>query len=262
MPGDPPNLVDWRTFARHADRDDAPLLVKTFDAEQANRTTVVVDASASMDIYPQEEKLATALGTAALLAAVALEHGDPVELVLFGAGGDASLYESALLRSPPDLDRAAEEIEARPGPAGAAAWGLLVDPYAGLKGSRQTLVLVSDFFADLGDVARVLGGLRPDVRTFLAVRVHAPSDFNPFPASGDVEVYDVEAPGHRRQVAPDLAAYQRRLEAHLLETDELLAGEGVLAANVEAVAAGRLDPAASRRQVVEALLAGWLLEPV
>ena len=59
IPGDPLNLVDWRLLARHADRKEAPIYVKTFDAELANLTTIAVDCSGSMDTWPGEGKLAS-----------------------------------------------------------------------------------------------------------------------------------------------------------------------------------------------------------
>lgn len=270
-PGDSLNLVDWRTFARHADRDEPPLFVKVFDAERANRTTMAVDCSASMNIHPVEGKLATALGAAALLAAACLEQGDPAELVLFGGPEELGFHESAPMHVRHDLDHGIDEAEALAGEIGArknrspvrdaSPWGLLVDPHAGLKGSRQTLVLVSDFFETLERLTLTLEQLRRDARTLLAIRVISESDRNPFRGARDVKIVDVERPGvTSRVVAPDREEYRRNLEAHLRAVEDLFTEEGVLLADVPAV--GLAGDGADPCDVVQALVNARILEPI
>jgi uncharacterized protein (DUF58 family) len=76
--GDDLRFLDWNAFARLDD-----LTVRTFRAEREVEVTIVVDASASMGVPREDDKLGLALGLAAALAYVAMASNDAVRLGAF-----------------------------------------------------------------------------------------------------------------------------------------------------------------------------------
>lgn len=76
--GDDLRFLDWNAFARLDD-----LMVRTFRAEREVEVSVVVDASASMGVPREDDKLGLALGLAAALAYVAMASNDAVRLGAF-----------------------------------------------------------------------------------------------------------------------------------------------------------------------------------
>ena len=93
--GDDLRFLDWNAFARLDD-----LTIRTFRAEREIEVTILVDASASMGLPRDDDKLGFALGLAASLAYVAMASNDAVRLGAFTAarGGAARLETSALHR--------------------------------------------------------------------------------------------------------------------------------------------------------------------
>jgi hypothetical protein len=143
----------------------------------------------------------------------------------------------------------------------AGPWERLLDPHGGLTGTRQTLVLISDFFAPLETLGQALSQLRPGARTLLAVRVIAPSDRDPFGKSGDVNIHDIEVgpSTSSRKVAPDLAAYREKFEAHHRAIQDLLATEGIPLADIDALP---LSGGPDLRKTIQALIDARILEPI
>ena len=76
--GDDLRFLDWNAFARLDD-----LTIRTFRAEREIEVTILVDASASMGLPPEDDKLGFALGLAASLAYVAMASNDAVRLGAF-----------------------------------------------------------------------------------------------------------------------------------------------------------------------------------
>jgi uncharacterized protein (DUF58 family) len=76
--GDDLRFLDWNAFARLDD-----LMVRTFRAEREVEVTVLVDASASMGVPREDDKLGLALGLAAALAYVSMGSNDAVRLGAF-----------------------------------------------------------------------------------------------------------------------------------------------------------------------------------
>src|ERR1700732_834546 len=83
--GDDLRFLDWNAFARLDD-----LTIRTFRAEREIEVTILVDASASMGLPPEDDKLGFALGLASSLAYVAMASNDAVRLGAFTAapGGE------------------------------------------------------------------------------------------------------------------------------------------------------------------------------
>src|SRR5947207_11616465 len=76
--GDDLRFLDWNAFARLDD-----LTIRTFRAEREIEVTILVDASASMGLPRDDDKLGFALGIAASLAYVAMASNDAVRLGAF-----------------------------------------------------------------------------------------------------------------------------------------------------------------------------------
>ena len=93
--GDDLRFLDWNAFARLDD-----LTIRTFRAEREIEVTILVDASASMGLPRDDDKLGFALGIAASLAYVAMASNDAVRLGAFttARGGAVRLETSALQR--------------------------------------------------------------------------------------------------------------------------------------------------------------------
>jgi uncharacterized protein (DUF58 family) len=93
--GDDLRFLDWNAFARLDD-----LTIRTFRAEREIEVTILVDASASMGLPPEDDKLGFALGLASSLAYVAMASNDAVRLGAFttARSGAAHLQTSALHR--------------------------------------------------------------------------------------------------------------------------------------------------------------------
>src|SRR5690348_4782847 len=93
--GDDLRFLDWNAFARLDD-----LTVRTFRAEREIEVTILVDASASMGLPREDDKLGLALAIAASLAYVAMASNDAVRLGVFATarGGAPRLETSSLHR--------------------------------------------------------------------------------------------------------------------------------------------------------------------
>jgi uncharacterized protein (DUF58 family) len=76
--GDDLRFLDWNAFARLDD-----LMLRTFRAEREIEATVLVDASASMALPRDDDKLGLALALAASLAYVGMASNDAVRLGFF-----------------------------------------------------------------------------------------------------------------------------------------------------------------------------------
>ena len=85
--GDDLRFLDWNAFARLDD-----LTIRTFRTEREIEVTVLVDASASMGLPRDDDKLGMALGLAAALAYVGMASNDAVRLAAFTARRDRTVH--------------------------------------------------------------------------------------------------------------------------------------------------------------------------
>jgi len=267
VPGDPLNIIDWRALARRADLADPPMYSKTFEAERANMITIAVDCSGSMDTYPLDGKLSTALGVGALLAYTAVQSSDPVRVVLVGCIGGEPVLAGHVSRTVQDFYDAMREIdELRIAAAGDLFLDVLHDAHEGVPQLGHTAVLISDFFVEAETLAWCLFEFCRRVRTVLAVRVLGASDHNPIARVADLELYDVEQPACRRLTRWDRGLYASVLAEHSRLVEEIFADQGVPLAQVDAVPLDRQSRRASaaRRvdRIIEELIERELVEPI
>jgi len=237
VPGDPLNIIDWRSLSRHSHIEEPQMFVKTFDVELANLTTIVIDCSASMDTWgPKDGKFSTALGVAALLGWSAVNHDDPIEFVFIGGLDDDLLYSTGLIHSPVEYEseiKALNSLSIKS--SGSLSWDILIDPVIGLKGTRHTIILIGDFFNLKDEVVKLMNVLKQIVQTVLAIRILSPKDENPFESGQDIELWDIEDPSSTCEINFDLNAYRLKFHNHLNDIADLFMAEGVRFADLLAI---------------------------
>jgi hypothetical protein len=82
--GDDLRFLDWNAFARLDD-----LTIRTYRAERQVEITIIIDASASMGVPQDDEKLGLALVLGIALAYIGMGENDSVRLAAFGGGHSA-----------------------------------------------------------------------------------------------------------------------------------------------------------------------------
>jgi uncharacterized protein (DUF58 family) len=181
--GDDLRFLDWNAFARLDD-----LTIRTFRAEREIEVTILVDASASMGLPRDDDKLGMALALAASLAYVAMASNDAVRLGAFTtARGGAARVETT------PLHRRRETYPAfRPFVAAVRCGGdtRMAEAVGRLLLERRragTVIVISDFLVSAGEYEQTLRrllGARHEVKV-----VHV---------LGDRESTGTYPPGHYR----------------------------------------------------------------
>jgi uncharacterized protein (DUF58 family) len=181
--GDDLRFLDWNAFARLDD-----LTIRTFRAEREIEVTILVDASASMGLPREDDKLGMALGLAASLAYVAMASNDAVRLGAFTtARGGAARVETT------PLHRRRETYPAfRPFVTAVRCGGdtRMAEAVGRLLLERRragTVIVISDFLVSAGEYEQTLRrllGARHEVKV-----VHV---------LGDRESTGTYPPGHYR----------------------------------------------------------------
>jgi uncharacterized protein (DUF58 family) len=181
--GDDLRFLDWNAFARLDD-----LTIRTFRAEREIEVTILVDASASMGLPRDDDKLGMALALAASLAYVAMASNDAVRLGAFTtARGGAARVETT------PLHRRRETYPAfRPFVTGVRCGGdtRMAEAVGRMLLERRragTVIVISDFLVSAGEYEQTLRrllGARHEVKV-----VHV---------LGDRESTGTYPPGHYR----------------------------------------------------------------
>jgi uncharacterized protein (DUF58 family) len=181
--GDDLRFLDWNAFARLDD-----LTIRTFRAEREIEVTILVDASASMGLPREDDKLGMALGLAASLAYVAMASNDAVRLGAFttSRGGAARVETTPLHRrreTYPAFRPFVTAVRCGGDTRMAEAVGRLL-----LERRRAgTVIVISDFLVSAGEYEQTLRrllGARHEVKV-----VHV---------LGDRESTGTYPPGHYR----------------------------------------------------------------
>lgn len=195
--GDDPRTVDWNVFARHD-----VLVTKQFEAEEAVRVVLLLDASGSMAAGDRERLRAAARGLA-VLGAIALARGDTVDFLAVPGRRRRTFRGRAAL---PGLLAAIGAVEAggRTDLAAGFRAGL-----ADLRG-RALAAVASDFLDPRGATAGI-DLLRRRGWEVRALQPVAPADLEPPPA-GKVALVDAET-GEERVLDVTPAFRERLREA-------------------------------------------------
>jgi uncharacterized protein (DUF58 family) len=182
--GDDLRFLDWNAFARLDD-----LTIRTFRAEREIEVTILVDASASMGLPRDDDKLGLALGLAASLAYVAMASNDAVRLGAFTGprGGAAPRLETSALHrrreSYPSFRTFVGMVRAR----GATQMSEAVGRLLLLRRPAGTVILISDFLVSASEYEQALRGL-----------LRARHEVKVIHVLGDRESSGAYPPGHYR----------------------------------------------------------------
>jgi uncharacterized protein (DUF58 family) len=152
--GDDLRFLDWNALARHDD-----LSIRTFRAERQLEITIMVDASASMAIPADDDKIGLALTLGAGLAFIGMSENDLVRFVAFAGGRGASRLEATPFRS-----RRETYNHFRPFVSGLKAGGetRLATAVGELIENRRVpgmVIVISDFLVSASDYEEAMGGL-------------------------------------------------------------------------------------------------------
>lgn len=191
--GDDLRTVDWNVYARHD-----VLVTKEFEAEEAVRVVLLLDASGSM-VSGDRERLRAAARGLAVLGAVALGRGDRVDFLSVPGGRLRTFRGRAQL---PALLEAVASVEAGGRTDLARAFR---DGLGRLRG-RAVAAVASDFLDPRGVTAGIdfLRRLGWEVRALQPV---TDADLEP-PPEGRVVLVDAET-GEERRVEIDGAVRER-----------------------------------------------------
>lgn len=181
--GDDLRFLDWNAFARLDD-----LTIRTFRAEREIEVTILVDASASMGLPRDDDKLGMALGLAAALAYVAMASNDAVRLGAFTAGrGGAVRVETTPLHRRRELYPAFRPFVSVLRCGGDTRMAEAVGRLLLERRRAGTVILISDFLISAGEyeqTLRLLLGARHEVKVIHVL--------------GDRESTGAYPPGHYR----------------------------------------------------------------
>jgi uncharacterized protein (DUF58 family) len=153
--GDDLRFLDWNAFARLDD-----LTVRTFRAEREIEVTILVDASASMGLPREDDKLGLALALAASLAYVAMASNDAVRIGTFATsrGGMTRLETSTLHRRRetfPDFRGFIDGLRT----AGTTRMTEAISRLLLERRPAGTVVIISDFLVSAGEYEQALSNL-------------------------------------------------------------------------------------------------------
>ncbi len=181
--GDDLRFLDWNAFARLDD-----LTIRTFRAEREIEVTILIDASASMGLPREDDKLGLALALGGALAYVAMASNDAVRLGVFaGARARGVRVETSALHrrreSYPDFRDFVEAVRA----GGATQMTESVGQLLLERRPAGTVILISDFLVAASDYEQAMRMLLRARHEVKAIHV-----------LGDRESTGAYPPGHYR----------------------------------------------------------------
>jgi uncharacterized protein (DUF58 family) len=206
-PGDEIRHIDWRTFGK-TDR----YYVKEYEEETNLKAFLVLDTSGSMAYAGRTEpKLEHARRLAAALAYLMIGQRDAVGLVTF----DPDVRAMIPPRTTPGHFRALCGALENAAPAGERPLSAVLHDLATRMRRRGLIVVLSDGFDRLDDLARALRHLRHRRHEVLFLHVLAPEE-EEFPFRTPAKFRSLESVDHALRVDPAAlrAAYLERFRAH------------------------------------------------
>ncbi len=254
QPGDRIQHIDWTRYCLSGGRD---VYVRKYYEELSADNAVILDASASMGAFADDDKLATAAHIAFLLLYMAAGRYESGDLVVLGGAGAASPEAEGYtvwpgLRS----ERMVEELEAELRGLEAAKAGTFESLLAGESALRShfgSIVVVSDMFTLAGMLTRVLDALAVRTSRLHVVQLIGSLDRKPFAKAQDVEWYDVET-GRIMKVYYDPEAHRRYVDELIKTIRSVVEDRGANYVRIECPVRGE------SRDLVRALLEGEVLE--
>jgi len=173
MPGDEIKFIDWKVFAR-TDR----YYVKQYEDETNLRCTIIVDSSASMNYASKGNitKFEYACYLAASMAFMMMKQQDAVGLALY----DTEVRSYLPSRSKKSYVQEILRTLGNATPTNQTGTGAALSSIADRIARRGLVIVLSDFFDDLGAVTSALKRFRHSNHEVLAFQILDPRerDFN------------------------------------------------------------------------------------
>ncbi len=178
--GDNPRHIDWGLYGR-TDR----LYVKRFQEEQDLSVLVILDASASMTVPPQDKKWEMARDLALTIAYVALMEHDSVFVSALGSFHSPSMYGGKAIHTLNDMLAKIEGCELES-----------IEKEVQRAVSRVRFpgvaVFISDFLMPFEQIQNAFNTLRAKNLDITAVQVLSPFDISPLAGKDGVLAVDSE----------------------------------------------------------------------
>jgi uncharacterized protein (DUF58 family) len=223
--GDDLRFLDWNAFARHDQ-----LTIRTFRADRQIEITLMIDASASMAIPGDDDKLGLALLLGAGLAYIGMSETDPVRMAAFAARrGGAHLFTTPFRR------RRESYVEFRPFVTGLECGGetrlsVAVGELLKQRRSPGITIVLSDFLVSPGDYEEALGNLLAAHHDVKVVHVMGDRESSGDYPPGVYRVRDCES-GELRDVSfgpRESAACRARAAAHAAQLSAFCTRRGIM----------------------------------
>lgn len=203
VPGDEIRRLDWKVYGKR-DR----FYIREYEEETSLRATLLVDVSGSMAYGAKHEY---ALRLAACLAYLMLQQGDSVGLATF----DAKVRKHLPPRSNPGHLRLLLDALAGSAVGGETSLARVFHALAPLFHRRGLLIIISDCFAEVAELAPALAELRHDHHEVIVLQLWDRSELD-FPFREWTRFESLEDPQSHRLVDPAQlrAAYLAKLAAY------------------------------------------------
>jgi uncharacterized protein (DUF58 family) len=205
-PGDDLRFLDWNAFAR-LDQ----LMLRTYRADRQVEVTALVDASASMGLPARDDKLGLALAIGASLAYIGMADNDAVRIGAFAMHRGSMRLEATQFHRRRESYLNFKPFVTAVKAGGETRLGAAVDQLLLQRRPAGTVVVISDFLVNEGDVADALKRLvaaRHDVKV---VHVMGEQETSALYPPGLYRIRDAETAEIRETVlGPTAAAAIRR----------------------------------------------------
>jgi uncharacterized protein (DUF58 family) len=205
-PGDDLRFLDWNAFAR-LDQ----LMLRTYRADRQVEVTALVDASASMGLPARDDKLGLALAIGASLAYIGMADNDAVRIGAFAMHRGSMKLEATQFHRRRESYLNFKPFVTAVKAGGETRLGAAVDQLLLQRRPAGTVVVISDFLVNEGDVADALKRLvaaRHDVKV---VHVMGEQETSALYPPGLYRIRDAETAEIRETVlGPTAAAAIRR----------------------------------------------------
>lgn len=224
--GDDLRFLDWNAFARLDD-----LMIRTFRAEREVEVTIMVDASASMGVPHDDDKLGLALGLAAGLAYIGMASNDAVRLGAFTTNriGGVRLHSTPFHRRRelyPAFRPFVADVRCSGETRMAEAMGRLLLE----RRAAGVVALISDFLVSAGEYQQALRALLGGGHEVKVIHVLGEREANGDYSPGNYRLRDSES-GEICEVALGTAAAEacrRRVERLSSELAAFCAAHGIV----------------------------------
>jgi uncharacterized protein (DUF58 family) len=239
--GDDLRFLDWNAYARLDD-----LTIRTFRVDRQVEMTILIDASASMGLPRDDDKLGLALLLGASLAYIGMNENDPVRLAAFALRHGAPDLILTTFRRRRETYPEFRDFVSATTCGGETQLGAAVHELMRERRAPGIVIVISDFLVSATDYEDALSQLLAARHEVKAIHVMGDRERDGNYPAGNYRVRDCET-GVLRDVifGPAMAALCReRAERHAAQVSGFCARRGVT--YMPAFGASRLDEILTR----------------